>query len=466
VTASALIADFALSTRFVDLPDSVVAATKLHLIDTLGCGIAAHRLGVADAALAATLEEIGQGSASVIGHAPGLPPTAAAFVNGVLCHALDFDDTHPDAICHVSAVTVPAALAVAQANGVDGRSLVAAIAVANEIVIRIGTVAAPAYMRTGFHPTSVCGVFGAVAAAARLGKCSRTQLVNGFGIAGSAAGGLFEFLSDGSTTKSLHPGFAAQAGLRAMRLAANGSTGPASVLDGRFGVLRTHFRLEPDALGQQVATLGDQWETPRLGIKPFPACHFTHSCLDAAAAAASDLPLHEIESIVVTVPQAAVPLVLEPRSAKIAPRTDYDAKFSLPYSVAAMLVHGRVGLDTFTADARADERVLGLARRVSHEVTAFETFPGAFPGGVRIVTRSGEVRAAEVMNERGSVENPMSENDVIEKFQGNVASALESGDAEALLTRLLRLEEFADVTEGFTALGAARRTSKTTSGRR
>ena len=151
------------------------------------------------------------------------------------------------------------------------------------------------------------------------------------------------------------------------------------MLEGRFGVFHafvdTRIDLEP-----QLADLGSRWETPRIAYKAFPACHFIHGSLGATGTLADDLDPDEIEDMLVTIPEAGVSLVLEPADRKIAPRTDYEGKFSLQYSTAAMLVHGRVGLTTYTPEALGDERVLELARKVRYETKEYASYPARLPG--------------------------------------------------------------------------------------
>jgi 2-methylcitrate dehydratase PrpD len=455
--AAARLADFVSTLAYADVPNEVFDAAKLHFLDALGCGLAAHGLSVADHAGRAMAELGGVPEASAIGHPGRLPAPAAAFVNGALGHALDFDDTHPDAICHVSVVVFPAALAAAEAVDATGAELVTALVAGNEVVARIGAAAAPAYMQTGFHPTSVCGVFGAAAAAAKLTGLDAQATAAALGIAGSMASGLFEYLADGSTTKALHAGWAAHAGLFAARLAAHGATGPASVLEGRFGLLRSYFGLDESDLDARLADLGTSWETPRIAFKPYPACHFVHACLDAAAEATAERVLlpEEIESVIVSIPAPGVPLVLEPREDKVAPRTEYDAKFSLQFSIAAMLVNGRVGLDTFAAPMISDPRVLELARRVEYEAKDYESFGTAFPGGVRIVTRTGDKLAAELPYQRGGLQNPMSAGEVRRKFEENATLALPEAAAGTLADVVLALEHELALREAFAVLGDA-----------
>jgi 2-methylcitrate dehydratase PrpD len=449
-TAAERFATFALALDLDAVPDEVVDAAKLHVLDVLGCGLAAHGLGIAGEGRTAMAELGGEPEASVIGLDRGLPAPNATFANAMLCHGLDFDDTHSDSVSHVSTVVVPAAAALAEARGADGRELLTAVIAGNEIVTRIGMARPGAFHARGFHPTAICGIFGATAAAARLGGLSVADTTSALGIAGSMASGLFAYLDDATATKPIHPAWAAHGALVAARLASLGAEGPPGVLEGRFGLYHafvdTRIDLEP-----QLADLGERWETPRIAFKPYPACHFIHGSLGATGSLLGEVDPDDIEDVLVTVPEAGVSLVLEPAESKVAPRTDYEGKFSLQYSTAAMLVHGRVGLATYTPEALADERVLDLARKVRYETKEYASYPAAFPGGVRIALRDGRTLEADFPHQLGAPENPMSAEQVQAKFRENAALA---GDSfEELEEAVLGLESRDDLNVVLSQLG-------------
>jgi 2-methylcitrate dehydratase PrpD len=450
-TAAERFATFALELELDDVPADVVDAAKLHVLDVLGCGLAAHGLGIAGEGRQAMAELGGEPESSVIGLESGLPAPNAAFANAMLCHGLDFDDTHSDSVSHVSTVVVPAAASLAEARGADGRELLTAIVAGNEIVTRIGMATPGAFHRRGFHPTAICGIFGATAAAARLGGLSHAETASALGIAGSMASGLFAYLDDATATKPIHPAWAAHGALVAARLASLGAEGPPGVLEGRFGLYHAFVDERVD-LEPQLADLGERWETPRIAFKAFPACHFIHGSLGATASLGQVDP-DEVEEILVTVPEAGVSLVLEPAESKVAPRTDYEGKFSLQYSTAAMLVHGRVGLATYTPDALADERVLGLARKVRYETKEYASYPAAFPGGVRIALRNGETLEADLPHQLGAPENPMTAEQVRDKFREN--AALAGGSFEPLEEAVLDLEHRDDLHAVLSQIGRA-----------
>jgi 2-methylcitrate dehydratase PrpD len=446
MTAAEMIAEWTTSLTLDDVPEDVVEHAKLHLLDVIGCGYAASALGVATEGRTAMAELGGEPQASVIGHDGGLPAPNAAFANAMLCHGLDFDDTHSDSVSHVSVVVCPAALAAGEAQGSSGADLLTAIVTGNEVVTRVGMAAPGLFHKRGFHSTAICGIFGGTAATARLLGAGPAATASALGIAGSFAGGLFAYLDDATATKPFHPAWAAHGSLLAARLATLGGEGPPSVLEGRFGLYHAFLGAEKGEIpiDRQLADLGSRWETPRIAYKAYPACHFIHGSLGATASFGT-LDPDEIEDIVVTVPEAGVSLVLEPAGKKIAPRTVYEAKFSLQYSTATMLVNGSAGLGAYSDEAIADPRVLDLARRVRYETKEYPTYPAAFPGGVRIELRNGRVLEAELPHQRGGPENPLSDDEVRAKFRENAGLALSGEAVDALEQAILSLERLDDV---------------------
>jgi 2-methylcitrate dehydratase PrpD len=450
-TAAERLAAWAVGLRDEDVPDEVRAASLDHLLDTVGCALAAAGAGEGLAAAEVMAAAGGAPEATAIACADRLPAPAAALANGMAAHALDFDDTHEASVCHVTTVVGPAALAVAEQVGASGRELVTAVVAGSEVVCRLGMAAPRAFHARGFHPTSVCGVFGATVAAARLLGLDAERTAAALGLAGSFASGVFEYLADGSPTKPLHAGWAAHGGVLAASLARAGARGPRSVLEGRYGLYATHAEAgaDPPDLDAQLGDLGARWETPAIAFKPYPACHYLHTAVDAAVDAAAGAPpgfdlLANVAEIAVRVPPTGVALVLEPAAEKVRPRTPYDAKFSLPYSVAHRLLHGRLDVASYSDEAIGDERVAALASRVTYKPWDDADAPSPFAGATTLVMRDGTRLAATVEHPRGSFSNPMSREDLLDKFRANAALSLETPAADALVERLLALDELAD----------------------
>jgi 2-methylcitrate dehydratase PrpD len=456
MTAAQTMAEFATAITLDDIPADVVEHAKLHVLDTLGCGLAAHATGTGAEGRATMSELGGVPQATVIGLADQLPAANAAFANAMLCHGLDFDDTHSDSVSHVSTVIAPAALAAGELYGSSGAEVLAAIVAGNEIVCRIGMAASGKFHARGFHPTAICGIFGAAATVSRLARLDAETTTRALGIAGSMASGLFAYLADGTPTKPIHPAWAAHGAHLATRLAYHGAVGPQSVIEGKFGLYHAFLGAaegEIDIDGQ-LADLGARWETPRIAYKPFPVCHFMHGSLGASAQALGGrlLTAEEIDDVVVTVPEAGVSLVLEPADRKLAPRSEYEGKFSLQYSTASMLVRGHVAVVDFTDEAIADPQVLAVAAKVRYETPEYPSYPQAFPGGVRVTLASGETLAADFPYQQGGPENPLSPAEVSAKFRGNAGLVLTDEGLDALEDSILGLEKATEVTPALAPL--------------
>lgn len=436
-----MLAEFAVDTASDAIPATLRASGTRHVVDVVGCGLAAVAVGVASHATELASSQGGAPQASVFGEPTRAPASVAALANGARCHALDFDDTHEAGICHASAVVLPAALAVGEARKRTGAEVLDAYLIGCEVALRVAVAAADGLYHRGFHPTGVCGAFGAAAAAARLLDLAAPVTTRALGVVGSFAAGLLEFLSDGSATKPLHAGAAARAGVDAALLAAAGAEGPASVLEGRFGLLASHTDGAPDADAMSDG-LGVRWQAADLAIKPFPACHFAHSSTWAANELAREHGLEpaHIDEIVVRIPAEGLPLVLEPIAEKVAPRSAYDAKFSLPYTLSHHLLHGELGLSAFEPERICDSATLELASRVRHEPIADrDGRHSRFGGGVRILTAAGHEYDRFVPDAPGSPSNPLDDRAVVSKFHANAGLALEPAASTSLAEALLEL---------------------------
>ncbi|MET9994884.1 MmgE/PrpD family protein [Streptomyces mutabilis] len=445
-TYSERLSEFVAQLKVEQIPAATAEHAELHALDVLGCGIAAHAFGEAAYALRAVRETGGSGPATAIG-GRDLAPGDAAFVTGTLCHALDLDDTHPNSVVHVSAGVVPAAVTAARAADASGADLLAAIVAGNEVSIRVGNAAGGKFHARGFHPTGVCGVFGATAAASRARGLDAVRTTHALGIAGSMASGLLEFLADGSETKRLHPGWAARAGLTAAALAAHGATGPSTVFEGARGFFATYMHGEETDLEGQLADLGSHWVTDEIAYKPYAACHYTHAPVDALAEILATTPLRaaDIESITGYTDATGVGLVCEPAADKVHPRTPYDAKFSLPYCLATRLVTGTLDVASFTPEAVADPEVAALTPRITYELRQYNPTPDAFGGGVRVETVDGRVFENELRWQRGGAENPLSTDEILAKFRTNAGYGLPSGHVAALEQSTLALPSVRDL---------------------
>lgn len=462
-TAVATLAAFAAEQRDI-ASDEVLEDARQRVLDTLGICVPALQTDTGRAIRELVRAWGGAPQSVALGEAARLPAPSAALINGTLAHALDFDDTHVPSISHPSASTVAAALAVAEDVHAPGRTLLAGVAVGNEITLRLGNAAYDprignsVFFERGLHATSICGALGSAAAAGVVMGLDRPQIAHAMGIAASMGAGLLEANRAGGSVKRIHCGWAAHAGVVAAQAARAGITGPPTVLEGRFGFFRAYCGDTYDA-SALLDGLGTQWQYGHCFVKPYPTNVFTHTGIDAALMLREQgVRPDEIRAVQVGVPSPVLRTIAEPRAAKIRPESGYHAQFSGPFTFALALVGGGglgIYLDDFTDAAVSDPRMLALAERVTHVPNAEcdRLFPMQFPSIVDVVLESGETRHVEVLANRGTAQRPLSFADITTKFRLN-SRALGEGadDLEQRVTTLAERVDCSDLLEGIVPL--------------
>jgi 2-methylcitrate dehydratase PrpD len=446
-TISETLARFATGLSYAELPPEVAKMAKLRLLDTVGVCLASRDMAYAQAVLDFALEQGGPAEAVAYGSDRRLPASWATLYNGSLAHGNDYDDTHSKSIVHVGGAVVPTALAVAEKLGADGRAVLAAIVAGYEVATRIGMAAAKGFHAQGFHPTGVCGAFSATAVAGKLLGATPEQLAHGFGIAGSQASGSMEFLGEGAWTKRMHPGWAAHAGVVAAGLARRGDTGPRRIFEGRYGLYNLYANTVKPDYARATAGLREEWEILNTDYKPYPCGHISHPYMDCALKLRREhgLKPEDIAAIELRVPTAAVPILCEPLAEKRRPQNSYAARFSMPYGVGAVLVWGKAGIEEFSDANIGNREVLALCERTTYVVDDTLPFPRSFPGWIFVILKDGRRLEARMDASRGSRENPMSDDDVREKFEANARRALPAAQVRQIWEEGLKLDKAADV---------------------
>jgi 2-methylcitrate dehydratase PrpD len=408
------------------------------LMDVAGICLAARNEVYVKAALA-SLDQ--GGPCTVIGFAQGCGVEGAAFVNGIAAHGEDFDDTYEGGPVHAGAVVVPALLAAAQRHGLSGDLLLRGIAIGVEVTCRLCSVAPMQVHKAGFHPTAIFGVFGAVAGLGAALKLTQQQIVDALGIAGSMAGGIIEYLADGSWTKRMHPGWAAQSAYRAVRLAQNGFKGPATVFEGKHGVFHGFANSSTGDFEAMLKGFGSEWVWTSIAFKPYACGTMAHPFIDCARTfRAKGIALDEIAKIECNTAEGIVHRLWEPLALKAAPPNGYAAKFSIPYAIAVGLTFDDAGLGEYAEAVvqRADLRA--LAAKVSYIVDPNNPYPKQFTGHLRITLKSGEVHEHSQGYFKGGVDHPMSDADLQQKFLANCRYGKVSDvQAQTLLKQLSSL---------------------------
>lgn len=438
------LARFAAQARFDGIPAEVRTRAKYLMLDALGCGLAARRFDFAAPALRAAAELGAGGRRAVLGEPARLALRDAVLANGILLHGLDYDDTHSEGIVHLTVSVLPASLGVAAELGLHGRDLLVAYVAGVEAGARIAAAARGAFHQVGFHPTGTVGAFACAIAAGRLHGLDAEGIARAQGIALSVASGSLEFLEDGAWTKRFHPGWAAVGGITAAIHAKHGFVAPPAAYEGRFGLYRSYLGPLEAQCDRTRATraLGEEWETLQVALKPYPACHFVHAFADAAIALhRQGVRAEDVERITALVPAEVVKTVCEPQAAKRKPANDYDARFSVPYVVAAALRAGKFGLAELEAGPLRDPQTLALAAKVGYAVDPGSTFPRHYCGEIVVHARNGrEWRHREAVN-RGCADRPLTASDIEAKFAENAAFGGAADGGRRLREAVLHLED-------------------------
>ena len=443
--------EWAVSVRWgdVDIP------TQQHALwlvaDHLGCllGGVEHTTAVAARRLAPPVEP----GVTVIG--TGIRTTApeAARQNSIASHVIEMDDLVPSASLHPGSVVIPAALAAAEYSGADGERTLAAIVAGYELIIRLGEAVDPVrHYADGFHPTATCGVFAAACTAALLLGADAPTLRRALGFAGTGASGTLSYLNDGAPTKPVQVGNAAGYGVMAAILNATGVPGPATAFTGRHGFFQAYApQADPQRLVSGLGT--EPLRITQTGFKPLACCGYIQPAAGLMLELAGrGLRRDKVERIRAGVVSTAVPIVGEPRAAKLRPASVVDAQFSLPFCVAAVLSCGRLAPSDLV-DALEDRAVTELAERVElvPDVELDAGYPQRWGGWIELELRDGRRLRREAADAKGYPGNPLTRAELLKKVETmagqeraaaimEAAEVLPEGGVPALLVRLERSE--------------------------
>ncbi len=420
------------------LPPAVRRKCQDLLIDVAGLCVTARNEDYIKSALAGCDDE---GPCTAIGHKRTFTAASAAFINGTAAHGEDFDDTFEGGPVHAGAVIVPAVLAACERHRPDGQAALLGIAVGTEVMCRLSTVVPKAVHKAGFHPTAIFGAMGAAAGvSAALGLNAR-QIVDALGIAASMASGIIEYLAEGTWTKRLHPGWAAQSGIRAALLARGGFTGPRTVFEGVHGLFHGFAHTTEGNYAALTGDFGTRWVTETLAFKPYPCGTMAHPYIDCAKRlAARGIKPGEVKELICEVAEGTVHRLWEPLADKQRPPNGYAAKFATPFILATGFARGGVGLDAFTEAAVRDNDVLALAAKVRYVIDPKNPYPNNFTGHIRAVLNDGRVVEERQPHFRGGAQEPLTRADIEEKFALSVRyGGWDDKRAASALTLLAKL---------------------------
>jgi 2-methylcitrate dehydratase PrpD len=439
------LAEFISNLTYNQISQKALEKIKCCVLDALGCAVSGSttewgrivnefvqsQKGVQEASLWTT-NFIGPAANVVLG-------------NGTMIHSYDFDDLHMTKI-HPGSVVIPAGIAIGERECIDGMTLMTAIVAGYETMIHISRGINPNASRgKGWHLTGTCGTFAAAAAAGSVWQLDPKTMASALGMAGTQSSGLWAFNADGSFSKRFHPGRAAQSGIIAASLAKSGFRGPTKILEAEDGGFFKATSLDSD-FAAVTDGLGEKFDTEDMVIKPYPACGSLHSSIDAALIIRGENQI-DIENI-------GEINVHNSDGVNLQCGFDYDpmmgvlhAQMSMKYCIARAMVDGMLSLAQFTEDKLRDPEAIALASRVNFvlddEINTI--YPREFPSIVEVVMKDGKKYKVRVNVLKGSAENPMSWEDVQDKFRALAVPILGNNFAAAIIDMVENLEDVEDI---------------------
>lgn len=424
-----ILGSFAHKTTFEDLPDGVVNKAKECAIDTIGCALAGVNFPEV-IGIAKELKKVDiQTNCVVWGMEERASLLTATLLNGITSHAVEMDDVHKTSKTHTGAVVIPAAVTLSGYLGSSGKELITSIVMGYEIAYRIGTgINAAAHRLQGWHATGVCCTFGAATAAGKLMSLTEDKLVSALGMAGTQSSGLWALTVDGATCKKLYMGRAAQSGILSAILAQGGMTGPAFVLEaedgGLFKAASSNYNF-----GAVTESLGERWDILKADRKPYACCRSAQPPIDAILQMRKEYGIapEDVVSVRVNTYDIAVKQCFNTKR----PKNVVEAQLCIPYTVAVALTDGCASSQQFTSVRINDENLMNLAAKV--DVFEDPVFTSRYPQnwGCQLILKTSDGREYErtIINAKGDSDNPLSLEDLVDKFQ-NLAEGILPGERQ------------------------------------
>jgi len=451
------LAEWAHGFSLADASPKVVANAKLHMLDILGVMIASFNHETVQAARRAQADaDAGGSGAYALMERNQTSPAGAAFINGVASAVLEFDDTHIATNIHTTGVLVSAALPIAQARRLSGRQMLESLIPGLEILCRLGLVSPVRMHEVGLHPTSVYGVFAAAYSVAKLRGLDVKAMADAVGTSASLSAGSIASFEDGTSTKTLHVGFAASAAVRAVALAAQGISGPGRVFEGKFGWYSSYIQSKPDfRFSAMTDGLGERWHSLDIATKLYPVAYTLMPFIEAALALREKCTIDpdQIREIRCEIMPRSFHTVCEPVEEKRRPLTSWHGRISLQHTVAEALVLGRFDKNAFAEESLRNPVINALADKVVHvedPIAAADTTRSR--GVVTIVFSDGREVTHTVEDMLGTAKNPATEEVYLKKFHSNVDDVISPDTAERLIEEVLNLETSEDVDGVFSRL--------------
>jgi len=437
-------ADFIVNTNYVDLPEDIIHLAKERILDTIGAMLAGEKSWESKAAFLAACSKLGAGDIDIVGSAKQKFPLArAAMINATFAHAIELDDGHKNAGCHAGAVIVPTALTVGAKLGCSGKEILTAVVIGYEVVYRIVEQMTPYQIQKGFHPSSICDTFGAMAVAGKLMGLTAVEIANGLGFAGLLSSGLMEATVSGQQNKCVQVGNAALNGISAAYYAQANLEGTKTVLEGKTGFF--HAQAENVDIEKVCADLGKKYRIGDTYSKMYPTCRHSQAAIEAVLDLVEEnkFTYSDVDSIWVGTHKVAYDLtgiIKEPKKTA-------EAKFSMAYGIALALHEHNVGICHLAPAYWEDPVNRKLANLVTVVIdpTVQSYYPKKRGAKVQIKLKDGRILEKELYDLKGSPKNPVDWNGLLRKFEASVTGVLGAPVIVNLIEAINTLEQIKDI---------------------
>ena len=443
--ATQILSEYVAKVKFADLPPEVVRKAKGIVLDTLGCAIAGYTLAAHEFRwIYSVAEEMGGNPESTVWLA-GMKTSCpqAALVNGALVHTVDFDDTHMGSIAHLGASVVSSALAMGEKTGAGGPSVLTALVLAYEVAGRIGRVIMPSHYKY-WHPTGTLGTVASAVVASKFLNLPPDRMEQSLSLAADGASGLRYCIDFGDFSKSLHPGFSAWKGILSSLVIGKGATGPKGLLEYKSGFCEAYS--DGPAMKHLTENLGSSYEVLTDSLKAFPTILCSHTPIQGTVQLmkAKNLRLEDVDAIHFRVTPTA-----PGQGMNYSPDSALSARLSIPYCVSRAAADGYVAMDQFQDEKIKEPRVQAFMKRVTLEsVPAFnEKYPGTLAAELEIKTKDGKRYQGESIYPKGHPQNPMTEEEIKEKFRRLALNTLGRTQIDRIIETVYRLDKLKSVGE-------------------
>lgn len=443
------LAKFCAKLTFNDLPAEVVESTKYLAFDFFGVAARGSVPESSQVMFKFIKELCCPGGGIVIASNYTTLVQYAALANGTFAHSLELDDVCNEASLHPGVAIFPATLAACEVENGSGKDFITAAAAGYEVMCRLGKALNPAkHYGRGFHPTGTCGVFGAAVAAGKLFKLDEKQMTDALGIAGSQAAASMEFLTEGTWTKRMHPGWAAHSGLIAALLAREGYKAPSTIIEGKYGFLNAYsYNTNAEEV---LENLGKEYYVTKTSIKPHSCCRYKQAPIDGILQIVKENHLHpeDVSEVIIGMLEVGYPIVVEPFDLKYNPQSIVDAQFSMPFGAAVTILYGKASLDEYTEKVVKSEKVKTMMKKIKFikDPKLDRLFPKQWPASVFIKTNDGKEYETFIEYPKGDPENPLTWDELVGKFNDITKVVFNSERQDKILNKVKNMDRAEELT--------------------